>query len=123
MLSSSTSDKADSTDKASVRSGGQSATESKSGPVSTTLFMSGCMLQKYGKQMETGSIKGKEAQEEEFSFYHFLKTRSNELLPFHLFIDVSSYFIQIFTRAFQIIKQVRFIIVVSKADYKGDIAC
>lgn len=123
MLSSPTSDKANNTDKAPVGSGGQSATKSQFGPVSKTLLMSECIQQKYGKQIETGSIKGKEEQEEEFSFYHFLKTRSKDLLPFHLFINASSYFIQIFIRAFQIIKQMRFIIVVSKADYKGDIAC
>lgn len=72
--------------------------------------------------METGSIKGEEAQEEEFSCYHFLKTRLSELLLFQLFVDASYYFVQIFTRPHQIIKQVRFIIVVSKADYRGEIS-
>lgn len=77
--------------------------------------------QKGGTQMENGSIKGEEAQEEMFSCYCFSKTRLSEVLHFQLFVDASYYLVQTFTRPDQIIKQVRFIIVVSKADYRGQI--
>lgn len=83
--------------------------------------MSGDRQQKGGTQMETGSIKGEEAQEEVFSCYRFLKKRLSEVLHFQLFIDASYYLVQIFTRPHQIIKQVRFILVVSKANYRGQI--
>lgn len=83
--------------------------------------MSGDRQQKGDTQRESGSIRGEEAQEEVFSCYHFLKIRLSKTLHFQLFIDASYYLVQIFTRHHQIIKQVRFIIVVSKADYRGQI--
>lgn len=83
--------------------------------------MSGDRQQKGGTQAETGSIKGEEAQEEASSCSLLLKIRLSEVLYFQLFIDVSYYLIQIFTGLHQISKQVRFIIVVSKADYRGQI--
>lgn len=83
--------------------------------------MSGDRQQKGGTQVETKSIKGGETQEEVCSCYHLLKISLSEVFHFQVFTDASYYLVQIFTGPHQIIKQVGFIIVVSKADYRGQI--